>query len=128
MVNKSIILPAFFNKSMEDKGIFIEAVKLVKKNNIDTIEFYYHGRNKEVVKTILNKHNLKSIYLGAMAAKTNNLNISSLNEKERKKSVEEIKKCILDAYYYGSQAVLINSGPRPEEKGQINSAYRSLKK
>ncbi|HZK12141.1 MAG TPA: TIM barrel protein, partial [Atribacterota bacterium] len=72
-------------------------------------------------------HDIKSIYLGAMAAKQKNLNLSSPNKDLREESVQEMKKCIDDAYFYGSNSLLVNSGRRPDN-GENNIAYKYLKK
>ncbi|HZK11477.1 MAG TPA: TIM barrel protein, partial [Atribacterota bacterium] len=72
-------------------------------------------------------HDIKSIYLGAMAAKQKNLNLSSPNKDLREESVQEMKKCIDDAYFYCSYSILINSGRSPDnEEDEI--AYGYLKK
>ncbi|MCK5766928.1 MAG: hypothetical protein KAH35_00940, partial [Candidatus Atribacteria bacterium] len=127
MFKKSIILPAFFPSSMENTPHFLSAIKILKKYDICFIEFYYKGNDKKIIKEYLISHDIKSIYLGAMAAKQKNLNLSSSNKKLREKSIQEMKKCINDAYFYGSSSILVNSGRRPEnEKDQI--AYEYLRK
>ena len=124
MFKRSIILPAFFPSSMEDAKHFLEAIKILKKYDICFIEFYYRGNNKKTIKEYLIDHNLKSIYLGAMPAKQKNLNLSSLNKELREKSIQEMKKCIDDAYFFGSQAILVNSGRRLDN-GEDKVAYKN---
>ena len=112
---------------MENAQHFLNVIKTLKKYDIDFIEFYYKGNDKKIIQEHLISHYTKSIYLGAMAAKQKNLNLSSLNKDLREESVQEMKKCIDDAYFYNSYSILINSGRRPEnEKDQI--AYEYLKK
>lgn len=72
-------------------------------------------------------HDIKSIYLGAMAAKQKSLNLSSLNEELRERSIQEMRKCIDDAYFFGSRAILVNSGRSPDN-GEDEIAYEYLKK
>lgn len=127
-MNKSIILPAFFKGSISNIDLFIEAINIVKKYNISIVEFFYDGNKKEYVKTTLQENNLKTIYLGAITAKTNKLNLSSLDENLRKASVSELKKCISDAYFYGAGNILINSGHRPKNADELTIAYNALKK
>lgn len=127
MMNKSIVLPAFFKETIKNINSFIEAINLIRKYSISIVEFYYEGNEKERIKEVLEKNNLKRIYLGGMAAKINKLNLSSLDEYLRKKSVEEQKQCIRDAYFYGARTVLINSGPRPAGKNKENIGYQVLK-
>ncbi len=127
MFEKSIVLPAFFPSSMENAQHFLKAIKTLKKYDICFIEFYYKGNDKKIIKEYLISHDIKNIYLGAMAAKQKNLNLSSPKKELREESVQEMKKCIDDAYFYNSYSILINSGRRPEnEKDQI--AYEYLKK
>ena len=127
-MNESIILPAFFKGSISDIDLFIEAINIVKKYNISTVEFFYDGKEKEQVKSTLQENNLKSIYLGAITAKVNKLNLSSIDEDLRKTSVNELKKCISDGYFYGADNVLINSGHRPINADELPIAYNALKK
>ena len=128
LMNKSVILPAFFKDTIKNIDSFIEAINLVRKYSISIVEFYYEGNEKERIKEVLEKNNLKRIYLGGMAAKIKRLNLSSLNEYLREKSIEELKQCIRDAYFYEARAVLINSGPRPANKIEEITAYQALKK
>jgi len=124
---KSIVLPAFFPSSMENTQHFLNTIKTLKNYDICSIEFYYKGNDRKTIKEYLISHDIKSIYLGAMAAKQKNLNLSSPDKELREESVYEMKKCIDDAYFYGSNSLLINSGRRPEnEKDEI--AYKYLKK
>ena len=75
----------------------------------------------------MNSHDINSIYLGAMAAKQKNLNLSSQYKELREESVQEMKKCIDDAYFYGASSLLLNSGRRPDN-GENEIAYECLKK
>ncbi len=124
---KSIVLPAFFPSSMERAPHFLEAIKTLKNYNIHFIEFYYKGNDRKTIQEYLTSYNIKIIYLGAMAAKQKNLNLSSLNLELREESVQEMKRCIDEAYFYGSQSILINSGRSPDN-GEKKVAYEYLKK
>jgi len=112
---------------MENAQHFLNAIKTLKNYDIYSIEFYYKGNDRKTIKEYLIGHNTKSIYLGAMAAKQKNLNLSSQNKKLREESVQEMKKCINDAYFYGSHTILINSGRSPDN-GEDEIAYDYLKK
>ena len=103
-------------------------VASIKDYDIGFIEFYYKGNKKKKINEYLSRYNIESIYLGAMSAKQNNLNLSSLNAELREKSVQEMKKCIDDAYFYNSQNILVNSGRRPFSENDNNLAYEYLKK
>jgi len=125
--NKSIVLPAFFPESMEDAKHFLNAIKTLKDYDIYSVEFYYKGNDKKAIREYLVNYNINSFYLGAMATKQRNLNLSSLNKELREKSIQEMKKCIEDAYFYGSTAILVNSGRRTDnEEDEI--AYEYFKK
>jgi len=54
MFRKSIILPAFFPSSMDDKKYFINVIKVLKNYDIDLIEFYHKGCNREKINEYLN--------------------------------------------------------------------------
>ena len=127
MFKKSIVLPAFFPSSMENAQHFLNAIKTLKNYNICSIEFYYKGNDRKTIKEYLISYDIKSIYLGAMAAKQKNLNLSAQNEELREESVQEMKKCIDEAYFYGSYSILINSGRSPDN-GEDEIAYKYLKK
>ena len=127
-LQKSIVLSAFFPSSINLLNKFLKAIKLVKKYNLSLIEFYYEGSRKDIIKEALEKGKLKTIYLGAMASKRKGLNLSSLNEVLRKRTVEEMKRCIDDSYFYGSTSLLINSGKRPDIKEKESGAYNCLRK
>lgn len=127
-MQKSIVLSAFFPSSINSLDEFLKAIKLVKKYNLSLIEFYYEGNRKDMIKEALEKDKLKTIYLGAMASKRKSLNLSSLNEGLRKRTVEEMKRCIDDSYFYGSTSLLINSGKRPDTKEKESGAYNCLRK
>jgi len=124
---KTIILPAFFPSSIENVQHFLNATKILNNYDICSIEFYYKGNDRKRIKEYLIGHNIKSIYLGAMAAKQKNLNLSSINKDLREESVQEMKNCIDDAYFYGSHTILINSGRSPDN-GEDEIAYEYLKK
>ena len=126
MFKKSIVLPAFFPSSMENAQHFLNAIRALKNYDICSIEFYYKGNDRKTIKKYLIGHDIKSIYLGAMAAKQKNLNLSSQNKELREESVQEMKKCIDDAYFYGSYSILINSGRSPDN-GEDEIAYEYLK-
>ena len=127
MVKKSIVLPAFFPSSMENAQHFLNAIRALKNYDICSIEFYYKGNDRKTIQEFLVSHDIKSIYLGAMAAKQKNLNLSSQNKELREESVQEMKKCIDDAYFYVANSLLLNSGRCPDN-GEDEIAYEYLKK
>src|SRR5665648_207728 len=112
---------------MENTQHFLNAIRALTNYDIDSIEFYYKGNDRKTIKEYLISHDIKSIYLGAMAAKQKNLNLSSQNKELREESVQEMKKCIDDAYFYGTNSLLLNSGRCPDN-GENKVAYRYLKK
>ena len=127
-LQKSIVLSAFFPGSINSLDKFLKAIKLVKKYNLSLIEFYYEGIRKDMIKETIEKGMLKTVYLGAIASKREGLNLSSLNEVLRKRTVEKMKRCIDDSYFYGSTSLLINNGKRPGIKEKESDAYNCLRK
>lgn len=88
-LQKSIVLSAFFPSSINSLDKFLKVIKLVKKYNLSLIEFYYEGSRKDMIKETLEKDKLKTVYLGAIASKREGLNLSSLNEVLRERTVEK---------------------------------------
>jgi len=127
-LQKSIVLSAFFPGSINSLDKFLKAIKLVKKYNLSLIEFYYEGSRKDIIKKALEKGKIKTVYLGAIASKRKGLNLSSSNEVLRERTVEEMKRCIEDSYFFGSTSLLINSGKRPDVKEKESDAYNCLRK
>lgn len=113
-MEKSIVFPAFFPQSNYSIQEFRRALHSISHYDISTIEFCYQGREKSQLKETLQDSDLHSIYLGAKVAKNDKLNLSSLDNKLRERSVEAMKECIEEACGYGSHSLLLNSGPRPE--------------
>ena len=133
MIANSIVLPAFFPSSMDNEKSFLEAIKLLNEYGIDVVEFYYKSNDKDRIKKYLDKYGFRSIFLAAMKAKQENLNLSSLDENTRKRSLLEIQKCVDGAYFYNSESILVNSGKRPMSKSvldkdnNLDNAYKYLK-
>lgn len=126
-MNKSIVFPAFFPNSINSLEGFEQAVNLIKDYDISVIEFYYEGNQRERIKQILAENKYKSVFLGAILSKREHLNLSSLDERTRREAIEKMKDCIDNAYYFGAQSLLINSGKKPDDKSKSVQAYNHLK-
>ena len=75
---KSIVIPAFFPNSISSYKKLLDPLELVKKYNMEVVEFYYEGNMKHKIKDKLEILDIKVIYLGAISAKIKNLDLSSL--------------------------------------------------
>ena len=58
---------------------------------------------------------VETIFLAPFYTKLNKKSLSSLDETIRRETVNKMKVYVERCYYYGSKAMLINSGPRPAE-------------
>jgi sugar phosphate isomerase/epimerase len=125
-MEKSIVLPAFFPDTINSIKSIKGALDYLLQFNIKWIEFYYTKGKDKKLKKLLSTYDYNYIYLGAMHAKLNNLNISYVNDSLREKSVEELKTCIDNAKYYGANRLLINSGRKPDEKKHNKKSYQLL--
>lgn len=125
-MDKSIVLPAFFPETIDSIDKMKEALDYLLKFDIKWIEFYYKKNKSKKLKDLLKEYDYSYIYLGAMHAKINNLNISSINDSIRNNSIEQLKLCIDNTKYYGAKKLLINSGRRPENESKIKEAFQLL--
>ena len=80
---------------------------------------------REQVKNMLETSHVVSAYGTQPVLLSNKLDINSLIEKERKKAVAEVKKCIEEAAYLGAKGVAVLSGPHPG-KGLEEEGVRKL--
>mgnify|MGYP001040629922 CR=1 FL=1 len=126
-MKKSIVLPAFFKESINNIDCLLNSINIVKQYGFSVVELYFEGNNKKIIKDQLKKEGLTSIYLGAAGIKKYKLNLASLDKDLRQTSVEEVKKYIEDAYYFGARAILINSGKKTVDKQEELLAYQALK-
>jgi sugar phosphate isomerase/epimerase len=81
------------------------------------------------VKKMLETSHVISAYGAQPVLMSNKLDLNALVEEERKKAVDEVKKCIEEAAYLGCKGVAVLSGPHPGkslEKEALQKLQRSL--
>ena len=121
-----------FPEVMKGEGPIIETLEKILTNDFFSaveITRIKDDKVREQAKKMLESSHMVSAYGAQPVLLSNKLDLNSLNELERKKAVDEIKKCIDEAAYLGARGVAILSGPHPGkelEKEAINKLLQSL--
>jgi sugar phosphate isomerase/epimerase len=105
-----------FPEVMKGEGPIIETLEKILAN-----DFFYaveitrikDDKVREQAKKMLESSHMVSAYGSQPVLLSNKLNLNSLVEEERRKAVDEIKKCIEEAAYLGTKGVAVLSGPHP---------------
>ena len=105
-----------FPEVMKGEGPIIETLEKILAD-----DFFYaveitrikDDKVREQARKMLESSHMVSAYGAQPVLLSNKLNLNSLIEDERKKAVEEIKKCIEEAAYLGTKGVAVLSGPHP---------------
>lgn len=117
---------------MRGEGPIIETLEKILANDFfHAIEITHIKEDKvrEEAKRMLESSHVVSAYGAQPVLLSNKLNLNSLIEVERRKAVDEIKKCIEEAAYLGTKGVAVLSGPHPGkelEKEAIKKLIQSL--
>ena len=116
--------------SREVEGQTLEAIEKALTEDFfkafQTVEITYPNERKLVAKIVENQ-NLFYIYCVARIINDNKLNLSDLNKANRKKSVDQLMRCMDDAREAGSQAFSLISGSQPSDPMKRTEALSYLK-
>ncbi|GAI96145.1 unnamed protein product, partial [marine sediment metagenome] len=104
--------------SEENIELFDRGVSLLIQKGIVAIEYFAPAHHVVEREEILRQKGMQGIYLAAILQKRQNLNLSSLDENERRKAVDETLKCIDASKAAKVATVLVTSGARPENELQ----------
>jgi sugar phosphate isomerase/epimerase len=121
-----------FPEVMKGEGPIIETLEKILTNDFFSaveITRIKDDKVREQAKKMLESSHMVSAYGAQPILLSNKLNLNSLIEEERKKAVDEIKKCIDEAAYLGTKGVAVLSGPHPGkefEKAAIKKLLQSL--
>ena len=121
-----------FPEVMKGEGPIIETLEKILTNDFFSaveITRIKDDKVREQAKKMLESSHMVSAYGAQPVLLSNKLDLNSLNELERKKAVDEIKKCIDEAAYLRAKGVAVLSGPHPGkelEKEAINKLLQSL--
>lgn len=131
-MKKGICLTAVYPQAMYDCGILKELLEKVADQGIfNCVEFYFEGTagEEEEIRKLLEKRNLCSVFLAGFPMKRDGVDITSPEERIRRKSVEFCRRMYERCQGLGAGKMLIVSGPAWKEKdGQalMGQACKSL--
>jgi sugar phosphate isomerase/epimerase len=117
-----------FPEVMKGEGPIIETLEKILANDFfSAVELtrIKDDKVREEAKKMLKSSHVVSAYGAQPVLLSNKLNLNSLIEEERRKAIDEIKKCIDEAAYLGTKGVAVLSGPHPG-KGLENEAIQKL--
>jgi sugar phosphate isomerase/epimerase len=127
-VRRSVVLSAFFPSSVGSEQAQSACMELVARDTptIDTFEHYFDGGYSKRIARVLEATGRRSIYLAAVKLKRDRLDLASTTAAHRQRAVEEVKRIIDAARGYASDAVLVNTGFRPEKEEDRGPALHAL--
>ncbi len=105
-----------FPEVMKGEGPIAETLEKILTNDFFSaveITRVKDDKVREEVKNMLNSSHIVSAYGAQPVQLSNKLDLNSLVEEERRKAIDEIKKCIDEAAYLGTKGVAVLSGRHP---------------
>lgn len=115
--------------SREREGDTLQAIETALAENyfeaLQTIAIPYPAERKQIAKIIAGQQ-MPLTYTLTRVLNENHLNLSDLNESNRKKSYETVITCLDDAFEAGATTVGIISGPAPANAALRPEALRKL--
>lgn len=121
-----------FPEVMKGDGPITETLEKILSDDFFTaveITRIKDDKVREEVKKMIETSHVICAYGAQPVLMINKLNLNSLIDEERKKAVDEIKKCIEEAAYIGCKGVAVLSGPHPGkdlEKDAVQKLILSL--
>lgn len=121
-----------FPEVMKGEGPIIETMEKILSNDFfSAIEItrIKDDKVREEVKKMLRSSHMVSAYGAQPVLLSNKLNLNSFVEEDRRKAVDEIKKCIDEAAFIGTKGVAVLSGVHPGkelEQEAIKKLLQSL--
>jgi sugar phosphate isomerase/epimerase len=118
-----------FPEVMKGDGPIIETLEKILSNDffsaVEITRINDDATRKEVKKMLESSHMI-SAYGAQPVLLSQKLNLNSLVEEERKNAVMEIKKCIEEAAYLGTNGVAVLSGPHPGREFESEAIQKLL--
>ena len=118
-MKKGICLTAVYPQAMYDSGLLKELLEKTAVQGIfNCVEFYFEGTagEEEEIRKLLEKKNLCSVFLSGFPMKRDGVDITSPDERIRRKSVEFCRRMYERCQGLGAGKMLIVSGPAWKEK------------
>jgi sugar phosphate isomerase/epimerase len=121
-----------FPEVMKGEGPITETLEKILENDffsaVEITRIKDDKVREEAMKMLKSSH-VVSAFGAQPVLLSNKLNLNSLIEEERRKAVDEIRKCIDEAAYIGTKGVAVLSGPHPgadQESKAIEKLLMSL--
>lgn len=105
-----------FPEVMKGEGPIVDTLEKILCNDFfEAVEItrVKDDKVREEVKKMLASSHVVAAYGAQPVLLSNKLDLNSLIEEERRKAVDEIKKCIDEAAYIGTKGIAVLSGPHP---------------
>ena len=121
-----------FPEVMKGEGPILETLEKILANDFFTAVEITRIKDDDVreeARKMLQSSHIVAAYGAQPVLLSNKLNINSLVEEERRKAVDEVKKCIDEAAFLGTKGVAVLSGVHPGkelEKEGIKKLIESL--
>jgi len=125
----SAVLTAFYPESVSNVDLLRMAMVTAQEQGYGAIEFFYEGSKKGLIAIDLPSSGLRSIFLPSFHLKREQLDLGSPDKAIRNKALQDMKRYIDDARYYGSERVMVVSGANPESNditGTLDILAQSL--
>ena len=125
-----VMISQTWPKSREVEGHTIEAIEKALNENffraLQTVEIPFKNERKKIAE-LIGSQNIPLNYCVGRVMNDNKLNLSDMDRKNRKKSVDHLIRCIDDARETGAGAFTLLSGPKPSDLMKRNEALNCLK-
>lgn len=125
LINKSFVLLSSFPSSKTGFDTLKRAVEFIKPYDFSMVEYYCENCDADHVRNLMGGY--RSVFLAAALQKDQALNLCAPAAEDRKKAVNVLAECFRFARQAGAEAVLINSGTRPDNDEQDALCLEYLK-
>lgn len=125
-IRLSAVITGFFPGSVADGSETARAVEACARLGFHTVEFFYEGEDKGLVQRVLRSTGVSSIFLPALALKREKLDLGDPDANRRREAVKRARGWIDEARLYGSDSVMLVSGPEREREAGREEAMARL--
>jgi len=118
-----------FPEVIQGEGMILETLEKILINDFFNAVEITHIKDENVrkeAKKMLESSHMVSVYGAQPVLLSQKLDLNSLIKKDRKKAINEIKKCIDEASYLGTKGVAVLSGPHPGKEFEAEAIQALL--
>ncbi len=124
-----IMISQTWPRSRETEGATLAAMEQVLEKDyftaIQTVEIPYPDERKKIAR-VTGEQGIAHTYCVARVLNDNGLNLSDLDESNRRKSADQVVRCLDDAREAGASSLSFISGKRPSDAGLRERACERL--